>query len=409
MKTIAKAVCTVIVLAVFAVAPVVGESQAAKLDENNPIKLGYLMPGTARVQDMRGMVLAVDEINAAGGVLGRPIKVIDRDTKFNPEIAAREAKDLIFREKVFWLQGTISSSEARAVSEVARQNKTIHMITSATSDKLMNEWGHRYAFRIQSNSYSQAIGCARGAFKTFGPKKKLYNISPDYEGGHAAWENFLLEYQKIVPDAKVVGSVFPKLGTQEYTPYLTAIMNSGADLIFSSFYLQDAQTMFKQSSAIGLNGKIPITGLWLSTNDLAQNFSADFYPKKCVGGTAYAFWEIDYPKNKIFYEKFKERFGVYPYLDFASYGITHEIARIIGKVGLDTEKVIDALEGSQVETPAGFVEMRKCDHQAMLPFYFGEVGPLPHGLGFYAATNCVKAGAETYHSCEEVLEKRKQK
>ncbi len=71
-----------------------------------------------------------------------------------------------------------------------------------------------------------------------------------------------LNRREMVPDAKVVGEVWPKLGTQDYTSYLTAVMNSDAELMFTAFYQTDALTMIKQSISIGLNGKIAVVGLW---------------------------------------------------------------------------------------------------------------------------------------------------
>jgi hypothetical protein len=89
----------------------------------------------------------------------------------------------------------------------------------------------------------------------------------------------------LVPDATLVGEAWPKLGTQDYTPNLTAVMNSGAELMFSSFYQTDALTMIKQSIALGLDGKIAMAGVWWGMYAMCQKFNKDFYPKKTIGGS----------------------------------------------------------------------------------------------------------------------------
>jgi len=277
-----------IVMLVLLLAPI-AEAQVKALDWDNPIKIGYINPFTGpatlnTATDVPGLHLAIEEINAAGGVLGRPLKIFTRDSKLSPEHALREVKDLIINEKVSWIQGVTSSAVARAVSEYMRQQKKLFVIEIAKSEKLTAEWGHRYVFRATNNAYMEAKGMAMACKQIFGPLKKIYNLSPDYEGGHAAWRTFFDSYKKLVPDAKVVGEAWPKLGTQDFTANLTAIMNSDAELMFTSFYQTDALTMLKQSIAIGLNGKIHMAGFWHGMLEVVQKYNKDFYPKKTVAG-----------------------------------------------------------------------------------------------------------------------------
>lgn len=384
----------------------IAEPQAKKLDMDNPIKIGYIFPLQLPKTDQPGLELAVEEINAAGGVLGRPLKLIIRDSKLSPEQALREAKDLATNEKVFWLQGAVSSSVAHAISEFSKTEKVIYCIEQAKSDKLLGEWGHRYVFSATNNAYMETVGIATASRQIFGPLKKVYNLSPDYEGGRAGWRNFFESYKKLVPDAKLIGEAWPKLGTQDYTSYLTAIMNSDAELMFSGFYQTDALTMIKQSTAIGLNGKIAVVGLWWGEN-LVPLFNKDFYPKKTIGGGVYAFWAIDKPESKEFVKKVKSRWGVYPTYAVSGYSFVKLMAKTIEKVGaLDTEKVIDALEGAIMESPIGPVEIRACDHQAMWPSFVGLFGELP-GWEFYGPKNVVVVGSEAYLPCAEIAKLRK--
>ena len=411
MKKIFASTGLVFIIVLFLMIPI-AKSQTKGLDLDNPIKIGYLNSftgpaalGTAK--DLPGLYLAIEEINADGGVLGRPLKLIPRDDKLNPEQALRETKDLVLNDKVFWVQGTLSSSAARAVSEYMRTQKKIFVIESAKSEKLTAEWGHRYVFRATNNAYMEAVAIASGCVKNFGPLKKIYNLSPDYEGGVSAWRTFFDAYKKLVPDAKLVGEAWPKLGTQEFTAYLTAILNSEAELLFTSFYQTDALTMLKQSIAVGLNGKIAMAGFWHGMIETVEKFNAEFYPKKTVANSVYPFWAIDTPESKIFVEKVKARQGVYPGYGACGYTFVKAMAESIKKVGsLDTEKVIDALEGAIVDSPVGKIEIRGCDHQAMWPSGVGLIGELPK-WNMFATKNVILVGKEAYPTCEEIVKLRK--
>jgi branched-chain amino acid transport system substrate-binding protein len=348
-----------------------------------------------------GAELAVEEINKAGGVLGRPLQLIHRDSALSPEKGLREAKDLVMKEKVFWVMGAVSSSVSRAVSEFCRGNKVIYCMDQAKSPKLTAEWGHRYAFHATNNVYVEVIGVSKAAVEIFGPLKKVYNLSPDYEGGHAAWRNFKTMYKKLVPDFEEVGSAWPKLGTQEFSPYLTAIKNSGAELVFSAFYQTDALTLIKQSIGLGLNGNVAMASVWWAEN-MVPKFSKDFYPKKTISSGVYPFWDIDKPESMEFVRKIKAKANVYPTYAICAYSWVKLMAEAIEKAGrLDTEKVVDYLEGAVMNTPIGPVEIRQCDHQAMWPTYIGEFGKLDD-WHFYGTKNNVVYGSEIYRTCEEV-------
>jgi len=401
-----------ILMLVFVLAPIAG-AQQKNLDYNNPIKIGYLNPFTGPATlttslDLPGVKLAIEEVNAAGGVLGRPLTVIPRDDKLNPEHALREAKDLVVNEKVFWLHGVTSSGVARAISQYAKDQKKIFVISVAKSEKLTGEWGHRYLFRSTNNVEMENIGMAKAAKEIFGPLKKIYNLSPDYEGGHAGWRTFFDSYKKLVPDANLVGEAWPKLGTQDYTPNLTAVMNSDAELMFTSFYQTDALTMIKQSIALGLDGKVAMAGVWWGQYAMCQKLNKDFYPKKTIGGSIYAFWAIDTAESKKFVENIKSKFGVYPEYAVNSYAFVKAMAKAINKVGaLDTEKVINALEGVMMDSPVGPIEIRACDHQALWPSYVGLIGEVP-GWDFYAPKKpLVVISREAYPTCEEIAKLRK--
>jgi len=389
-----------------------GQAQAKELDAKNPIIMGYMNAFTGPATllttlEVPGIQLAVEEINSTGGILGRPLKLITRDDKLNPETGVREAKDLVVNEKVSWIHGCTSSGVARAVSAYMKGEKKIFATSVAKSEKLTADWGHRYFFRPTTNAEQEAVATARAAVKIFGPLKKLYNCSPDYEGGHASWRTFLAAYKKLVPDAVVVGEAWPKLGNQDFTANITAIMNSEAQLVFTCFYQTDILTLIKQSRSLGMDGKVAIAAIWGGFYDVVQKYNKDFYPQKTIAASHYPFWAMDTPASKAFVEKLKSKYNVLPSFSVNSYAFTKLMAKTINKVGsLDTEKVVDALEGAMMETPVGPIEIRACDHQSMWPFMVGLVGPVP-GWDFYGPRDLVSVGKEAYPSCEDIAKLRK--
>ena len=142
---------------------------------------------------------------------------------------------------------------------------------------------------------------------------------------------------------------------------------------------------------------------------MVPKFTADFYPENTITTGVYPFWAIDRPESKAFAKKIHAKFGVYPTYAVTAYSWVKLMAKTIEKVGaLDTEKVVDALEGAIMETPVGPVEIRACDHHAMFPTYVGRFGHVPE-WNFYGPKDLVTLGAENYRSCEEVLKLRKKK
>jgi len=153
-----------------------------------PIVIGFVhsMSGPMSmygISSEAGGQIAIEEINAAGGVLGRPLKMITRDDKLNPEVGLREAKDLTLGEKVDFLSGTISSAVGLSVSNYAKREKKLFLINISQSSSLTEENFHRYVFRIATNAvpywgYAPALALA-DKWKD----KKIVSLGFDYETG----------------------------------------------------------------------------------------------------------------------------------------------------------------------------------------------------------------------------------
>jgi branched-chain amino acid transport system substrate-binding protein len=375
-----------------------------------PIKIGFihsLSGGVGQVYgvpDLAGVKIAVEEINAAGGILGRKLEVISRDDKLKPEVGVREAKDLILNEKVDWIQGTVSSAVALAISSYCKAEKVIFLVSVSQSAAITGEKGHRYVFRMCTNTTNYARSMANAAAKNWGGKK-VFIIGPDYEYGHRCKADFMEAYTKLVPGAEVVGELWPKLGNKDYTPYITKIMATDLDFVYCSLYGGDLLSFTKTACPFGYFDKIKHCGQDWGNMEGLSSMTKSCYPKGVLGGSHYPWWQLDNAKSNAFYPKFKKETGMDAGLGAAAgYTIVYAMKQAIEKAGaVDTEKDVDALAGSVVDSVVGPLKIRACDHQAMWPFWVGQVAftdafPWPH------VTNAVAMDPpeKGYRSCEEI-------
>jgi branched-chain amino acid transport system substrate-binding protein len=384
-----------------------GFAQAAE-----PIKFGFihsLSGGIGQVYgipDFAGVKMAVDEINRAGGVLGRPLEVIEKDDKLSPETGSRAARDLVLSQNVSWIQGTVSSGVALAISAYAEEAKVPFIITTAQSAAITGEKGHRYVFRISTNTTNYCRSVAYAAAKQWGGKK-VFIIGPDYEYGHRSMKDFMDAYTQHVPDAKVVGELWPKLGNQDWTPFISRIMASDADFVYCSLWGGDVISFTKAAIGFGYFDRVKHCGQDWGNMEALSKMDKQTYPKGVLGGSHYPYWLIDNPVSNQLAPKFIKETGMYPGLSISGYTTVYAMKQAMEKAGTtDIEKVIDALENLEIDTAVGKLLIRECDHQALWPFWVGKVAvseehPWPH------ITDAILLDpSEGYLSCEEVAEAR---
>jgi len=357
-----------------------------------------------------GGEIAIEEINAAGGVLGRPLKQITRDDMLSPEVGLREAKDLVINKKVHFLTGTISSAVGQAISQYAKEAKVLFIINISQSSRTTEELGHRYVFRIDTNAvpyfgYGPALALAEKW-----ADKKVISLGFDYEMGHNGLRMFKEKYFELVPDAKIIDALWPPLGTTDFTPYITKMLVSGADCFFLSCVYGGGELAFtKQAWSFGLYDKMhavqPCAG---DVETWSKVKKGEPYPKGALATCRYPFWAIEDPRNKKFAEEHHKRVGFWPsYGGMNQYFIIYALKDAIEKAGtVETEKIIDVLKGMELNTFVGKVRIRECDNQAMMPTWYGIMDFTPD-LPFPHITE-VKAlvGESAYHSCAQIKELR---
>ena len=374
------------------------------------IKVGlvdtYTGPATAFTNDvLDGFRLAVEKINAKGGVLGKKIEVVTRDDKFKPDIGLTMAKELVLKENVDLLMGTINSATALAVSDFCRKEKVPFLVTFSKSDKITGEKGHRYVFSMNENT--EMVGRASAKVLAKKPYVKYWIAGDDYEYGHAIANAVFERLKSLNPKVQLLGQSWWKVGETDFTPYITQILAAKPDFVIVATGGAGMVNFQKAAQATGFHKRVPFyqhAGIDLST--LApQGPNA---PEGVYGTTNYLFYYPATKENKAFAEEFRKATNRYP-KSGALYGYMSAqfIAKSYAKAGkVDKEKFIDALEGMTLDSPVGPLTMRACDHQVELPMFFGVTKKSPAQESLVAGDVTSVPGKDTMPTCEEIRKAR---
>lgn len=350
----------------------------------------------------KGMELAVAEVNDAGGVLGRKLEVITRDDGANPGDAVRAAEELTTREGVHVLAGTFLSNIGLAVSEYAKQRKVFFLASEPLTDKLTWDNGNRYTFRLRPSTYMQ-VAMLMDAVEASGAKRWAL-VYPNYEYGTSAAETFKALLKERVPDAEIVTEQAPPLRGIDAGAVVQAIADSAPDGIFNALFAGDLSQFVREGQTRGLFDEMPVASLLTGEPEYLDPLGADTPTGWVV--TGYPWYGIETPAHDAFLTAYKDRFDTYPRLgSVVGYSTIKSIAAGIEKAGsTDTEALIAAFEGLEVETPFGEITYRPSDHQSTMGAYVGNLD-LVDGTGRMADFTYV-AGEDVLPSPEDAAARR---
>jgi branched-chain amino acid transport system substrate-binding protein len=375
------------------------------------IKVGivdtYTGPATAFTQDvLDGFKLAVDKINAKGGVLGKKVEYIVRDEKFKPDIGLAMAKELILKEKVDILMGTINSGTALAVSDLARKEKIPFFVTYSKSEKIIGEKGHRYVFNMNENTEMAGRAAAIALAKK--PYIKYWIAGDDYEYGHAIADAVWNNLKRLNPKVQKVGESWWKVGEADFTPYITQMLAAKPDFIIVATGGSGMVNFQKAAKATGLIDKIPFYQHTANEHGALLPQGKDA-PEGVYGTANYLFYFPDTPANKAFVDEFMKVYKRYPKAPaLVGYMTAQFIAEGFKKAGkVEKEALIKAVEGMTLESPVGPLTLRACDHQLELPTYFGVTKKDTKYSFLVSGSNQIIPPKDYIPTCEEVLKHRK--
>ena len=406
---------TVVILAAFLLLPLV---YCVSAMAKEPIVIGTPLPFSGPMAMYgdgmsAGIAVAIDEINAGGGVLGRPFELIKRDTRLNPETGVREVKDIILNQNGDFIVGVLSSGVALAVSEYCKSAKKIFICTGARTTRLTEEKFHPYVFRFTSNFNSRDGSCLDVAARTWPASEtdKLCEMNLDYEQGHNAFNHSTALWKKYNPKAKLVAKLWPPLGTSDWSPYITKLMASEGNILIHSVWGGPLLAFHKQAIPMGLYKKFHVVGTCAAdletTHVLTKNSPV---PLGIITIAEWPYWALKDPKAKELAKKFMKKINTNyasPH-SYMGYLAVYALKKAIEKAGeVNQEKIIKILEGMELPSTMGTMLVRACDHQIMWPVYAGKMGFIP-GAGWPSVPNPIRPTnvEATYGTCEEIYKIR---
>jgi branched-chain amino acid transport system substrate-binding protein len=358
---------TTLLLAAILAAPLAALAQ-------KPIKVGFPMilsgPGALFGEPaLKGAQMYVEEINAKGGVLGRKIELLPRDTKGNADEAVRVARELVLKENVDFLVGTLTSAEGPAVSVVAKENKIVFIAAIPKTDQLTApDKLHPYVFRVAANTTAEGRSAAEIVAKW--PVTKIATMSPDYAYGQDVTRSFVEHLKKIKPSVQIVDQQWPKLGETDYTPFINAQLAKKPEAVFSSLWGGHFVTFAKQAKPLAYFDAIKFNfiGVGEAGSPESTKSAGNDYPVGIWGNSYDAFyWEgapaahKDYTARLAKFLK-DERPSSWPIQGYIGMQF---LAEAIAKAkSTDSDKVSAALKGLTVNTPTGPMTIRAKDHNA---------------------------------------------
>ncbi|WP_395825578.1 ABC transporter substrate-binding protein [Elstera sp.] len=340
----------------------------------DPIRIGEINSYTAlaafTLPYKKGIELALEEINRAGGVLGRPLEVVFRDDGFKPGDAARHAEELVTAEKVDLLAGTFSSGTGLAVADYANRQKILFVASEPLSDALVWDKGSRYVFRLRASTAMQAEMLAAEAAKL--PATRWATVAPNYEYGTAFVAAFKQALSAKRPDVTWVGEQWPAQGKLDAGATVEGVETAKPQAIFNATFGPDLARFVKEGNSRDLfKGRAVVSALTGEPEYL------DPLKEETPEGwivTGYPWSQIDTEAHRSFRTAYEAKFKDSPRLgSVVGYTTIHTIAAALKKAGsTETEKLIAAYRGLEFNSPFGPAKFRAGDHQSTLGAFVGK-------------------------------------
>ncbi|CAH2604147.1 ABC transporter substrate-binding protein [Rhodovastum atsumiense] len=338
-----------------------------------PIRIGEINSYTAipsfTLPYRNGWQLAVAQVNAAGGVLGRPLEVISRDDAGRPQDAVRIAGELLNEQKVDLLAGGYLSNVGLALSDVAAQNRVLYVAGEPLTDALVWERGHRYCFRLRPSTYMQAAMLVEEAAKL--PARRWVAVAPNYEYGTSTVKWFRQLLQAKRPDVSFVAEQYPALGRIDAGATVAALEAARPEAILNVTFGPDLTNFVRQGNTRGLFESRSVVSVLTGEPEYLDPLGEETPEGWIV--TGYPVDSVADPANRAFIAAYQAKFNVPPKMgSVVGHALIGAIvAGIVRAGGTGTEQLCDALPGTGFDTPFGRASWRAIDHQSTLGTYVG--------------------------------------
>lgn len=371
MKKILKKVLSVITVSSLCMASLsiagCGKS-AGSSEEEDTIKIGHmsdLSGEMASTGPWNATELAVEEINEAGGVLGKKLELIAVDTQSDTKRYQEMAKKLVLEDGVKAVFTNGSSASREAIRPFLEQNETVYFYNSVYEGGVAS----KYVFCTGGIPEQQVLPMLEYA-KSNGLGEKIFLVSPDYNYGQICSE-WVQEYAKEL-DLEVVGVEYIPLGVSSFSSTISKIQSSGADMVFTLLVGGSHYSFFEQW------GTANISGINIISSNLFANYEHLRFPSPTLDN-AYSiinyYEELDTDASKEFVQKMKEKYPDEEYITCemeTAYNAVYLWKEAVEKAGTaDCDKVVEALESGEIsfDSPGGTITMDGQTHQATANMY----------------------------------------
>lgn len=317
----------------------------------------------------KGWQLALEEINAAGGVMGKQLEVISRDDAGKPGTAVTVAEEMVTKDKVALLMGSFFSHVGLAVTDFAKRNKVLYVAAEPLSDALVWAKGNRYTFRLRPSTYMQAAMLAAEAAKN--PAKRWAAIAPNYAYGKDAVKSFKKVLKALRPDVEFVAEQWPALFKINAGPEIQALVAAKPDAVYNVTFGGDLAKFVREGSLRGFFKDVFIVSLLTGEPEYIDPLKGEAPEGWLV--TGYPWYDIKTAAHDKFLAAYQKKYDDYPRTgSIVGYNTMMAVAEMLKKAGTtDTEKMVDAMEGLTFDSPVGPVHFRKIDHQSTMGAYVG--------------------------------------
>ena len=318
----------------------------------------------------KGMDLAVEQINAKGGLLGKKVTLVTRDDNGNPGDAIRAAEELYAREKIDVLTGSFLSHVGMALTDYAGQKKRFFLASETLTDKVVWQNGNRYTYRLRGSTYMQTAMLVEEAKKL--NKKRWAIVYPNYEYGQSAVATFKKLMKEAQPDIEFVAEQAPPLGKIDAGSVVQALADAKPDAIFNVLFSVDLGKFVREGNTRGLFKGREVVGLLSGEPEYLDALRQEAPEGWIV--TGYPWYSIKTPEHDAFLKAYQAKFKDYPRLGtIVGYNAIQSLAAGIEKAGsTDTEALIKAFKGLNVDTPWGQITYRPQDNQSTMGAYVGK-------------------------------------
>ena len=317
----------------------------------------------------KGMELAVEEINAAGGVNGKKLELITRDDNASPGDAVRAAEELVSREKIDVLAGAFLSNTGLALADFAKQKKFFYLAGEPLTDKIIWGSGNKYTFRLRPGTYMQAAMLVPEAVKL--KKKRWAIVYPNYEYGQSAVAAFKELLRAAQPDVEFVVEQAPPLGKLDAGSVAQAIADAKPDAIFNVLFGADLTKFVREGTTRGIFKGREVVSMLTGEPEYLDPLKEDTPNGWIV--TGYPWYGVHTPEHKAFFLAYHGKYKDYPRLgSVVGYTMIKSIAAGVKKAkSTETDKLVAAFKGLQMDSPFGKFMYRAEDHQSTMGAFVG--------------------------------------